>query len=392
VVRATRVYAAAVTQNFARKKSRKLLGNMRWIALAAMALLALAALAYAESWLDAWLRDQPLVVNSMLAALSLFGAPDALQARYELFHTAYVSGGCVTIADQPLVPGQNVTELLQIAKAIRDAYDRGLLKYAANETGHYAYYNGTLALAIERASGDEWSVKFGEWTSRQLDGSTWLNYTNLWMNVNGTVLEYLALLYVRYINETHRLYVITLAQVGRGGYQLAFTYANYWFKNKTVYFGDWVVVANTTLSGYYAALSRAVDALAKKWQASDKQYKPQAYPQISQALGEISRAVAGTDIDKPLGRGYALVTDVPAPLIAGVAAATFIGGWVAWATYSKTGSVGRAAACGLWYATNVLIGAMTPPLLSWTASILWRGYLTFRIMTISYLMRCQVLP
>ncbi|MCC6021418.1 MAG: hypothetical protein LM577_08670 [Thermoproteaceae archaeon] len=197
---------------------------------------------------------------------------------------------------------------------------------------------------------------------------------------------------MRYINETHRLYVITLAQVGGGGYQLAFTYANYWFKNKTVYFGDWVVVDNTTLSGYYAALSRAVDALAKKWQASNKQYKPQAYPQISQALGEISRAVAGTDIDKPLGRGYALVADVLAPLIAGVAAATFIGGWVAWATYSKTGSVGRAAACGLWYATNVLISAMTPLLLSWTASILWRGYLTFIIMTISFLMKCQVLP
>jgi len=48
----------------------------RALALAAAALLALAALAHAESWLDAWLRDQPLVVNSMLAALSLFGAPE----------------------------------------------------------------------------------------------------------------------------------------------------------------------------------------------------------------------------------------------------------------------------------------------------------------------------
>jgi len=138
----------------------------------------------------------------------------------------------------------------------------------------------------------------------------WLNFTTLWIDANGTVLEYLALVYVRHINESHKLYVITLAQVDGGRYSLAFTWANYWFKNKTVYFGDWVVVANTTLSGYYAALSMAVDALAKKWQASDKQYKPQAYPQISQALREISRGVAGTDIDKPLGRGYALVTDL----------------------------------------------------------------------------------
>jgi hypothetical protein len=77
------------------------------------------------------------------------------------------------------------------------------------------------------------------------------------------VLEYLALVYVRHINKSHKLYVFTLAQVDGGRYSLSFTWANYWFKNKTVYFGDWVVVANTTLSGYYAAMSRAVDALAK---------------------------------------------------------------------------------------------------------------------------------
>jgi len=135
--------------------------------------------------------------------------------------------------------------------------------YTANETGFYAYYNGTLTLAVKKAEGDSWSVMFGEWTSRRLDANTWLNFTTLWINVNGTVLEYLALAYVRHINKSHRLQVITLAQVDGGRYSLAFTWANYWFKNKTVYFGDWVVVANTTLSGYYAAMSRAVDALAK---------------------------------------------------------------------------------------------------------------------------------
>jgi len=164
--------------------------------------------------------------------------------------------------------------------------------------------------------------------------------------------EYLALVYVRHINESHKLYVITLAQVDGGRYSLAFTWANYWFKNKTVYFGDWVVAANTTLSRYYAAMSRAVDALAKKWQESDKQYKPQAYPQISQALREISRAVAGTGIDKPLGRGYALVTDI-APAVKAAFVITAIGSvaygaYKAIDTYSRTRDVGRAAACGLW--------------------------------------------
>jgi hypothetical protein len=118
-----------------------------------------------------------------------------------------------------------------------------------------------------------------------------------------------------------------------------------------VYFGDWVVVeGNFTLSQYYALLSTAVDRLAKKWQSSDRQYKPQAYPQISQALMQISRAVAGTDIDKPLGKGYALVTDVTIGV--GLASAVIFGGLAAYDCYRRTGSLGRAVAVGLWVGVN----------------------------------------
>jgi hypothetical protein len=192
------------------------------------------------------------------------------------------------------------------------------------------------------------------------------------------VLEYLALVYVRHISESHKLFVITLAQVDGGRYSLAFTWANYWFKNKTVYFGDWVVV-NTTLSGYYAALSRAVDALAKKWQASDKQYKPQAYPQISQALREISRAVAGTDIDKPLGRGHALVTDLApaaAAFVITVASSAIVGTITAVSTYHRTGNVGRAVACGAWITFQDTLGgfAWFMPLTALRATAAWGGY------------------
>ncbi len=194
------------------------------------------------------------------------------------------------------------------------------------------------------------------------------------------MLEYLALVYVRHINESHKLFVITLAQVDGDRYGVAFTWANYWFKNKTVYFGDWVVVANTTLSGYYAAVSRAVDALAKKWQASDKQYKPQAYPQISQALREISRAVAGTDIDKPLGRGYALVTDI-APAVKAyiitVAGSAIIGTITATFTYARTGDARRAALCATWitFQTGVLGGlAWFMPLTALPAAATWGVY------------------
>ncbi len=329
-----------------------------------------AALAGAElvneeaCWLEAWQRDQPYVINSMLAVFSLFSAPETLQARYELFHTAYVDRGRIAIVDQPLIPGQNVTELLQIAKAVKEAYEKGLLTYVANETGVYAYYNGTLAMTIKMAEGEEWNVKFGAWTSRQLSGGTWLNYTTVEIKVNETVTQYLALIYARYINESHKLYVFTLAQVGESGYSQAFTWADYWFKNKTVYFGDWVVVSNTTLSSYFAAVSRAVDELAKKWQASDKQYKPQAYPQMSQALMEISRAIAGTDIDKPLGRGYALVTDIAlaAALFAFGARAMFAFGVVdsvysAVEAYRRTRNPGFATFCGVFKGMKTLMTA-----------------------------------
>jgi len=138
-------------------------------------------------WLETWQRDQPYVVNSMLAVFSLLSAPETLQARYELFHTAYVDGGRITIVDQPLIPGQNVTELLQVAKAVKEAYEKGLLTYVANETGVYTYFNGTLAMAIKMAEGEEWNVEFGAWTSRQLSGGTWFNYTTVEIKVNETV-------------------------------------------------------------------------------------------------------------------------------------------------------------------------------------------------------------
>lgn len=299
-------------------------------------------------------------INSMLAAFSLFDMPLDLQYRYELFHTAYATPQEITIVDSPLIPGQNVTQLVQIALSVKQAVARGDVKYIVNNTGLYVYQNGTLVLAITNATAaaDGVSFQFGQWRSTQVDSNTWLNTTTLTMAVGGHVVNYTVLYYVRYVNETHRLYVITLAEMRDGGYGVVFTWANYWFKNKTVYFGDWVVVENVTLSQYYALLSTAVDKLAKKWQSSDKQYKPQAYPQISQALAEISRLTAGTDIDKPLRKGYALVTDLHLKLA--IAVSVIVGVGEAYFVYRQTGNWGRAAACGLWHGVHTFFSIAIP--------------------------------
>lgn len=335
-----------------------------------MALLAVVLLANA-----AYAGDEAFIVNSLLGAFSLVDVPDALLPRYELFHTAYVTQSGITIADSPLIPGGNVTELAQLAKALfhdlKQQYGAGQLQIVVNETGIYAYQNGTLAYAMTASVPQDaagWlAVEFGNWTSKQLSSNAWLNYTRVKTDAG----EWLLLYYAEYISETHRLFVITLAEIEGGGYGRAFTWANYWFKNKTVYFGDWIVVEqNVTLSQYYALLSTAVDRLAKKWQASDKQYKPQAYPQISQALMQISRAVAGTDIDAVMKKGYALVTDFVAALAligtAAMRAAPFIIGFTTgYLTYRYTGDVFRSAACGVFY-------GLTSYYIPW-ASIIWFG-------------------
>jgi len=162
--------------------------------------------------------------------------------------------------------------------------------------------------------------------------------------------------------------VFTLAEEAGGGYARAFTWANYWFKNKATYFGDWVVVEGAdSLSTYYAAMARAVDALADKWK-KDKGYVPQSYPQLARALGQISRAVTGTRIDLPVDKGYGLVTDIiPLKkfviLMATSAIAGGIYGSVMWYT---TGDGVRTAACGFLLGTLSFASGWWSLLAGWT--------------------------
>jgi hypothetical protein len=70
-------------------------------------------------------------------------------------------------------------------------------------------------------------------------------------------------------------------------------------------------------------------------------------PQISQALMEMSRATAGTDIDKPLGRGYALVTDVPVVSVAFFAFGIADAVYSAVRVYRETRNWAYASFCGV---------------------------------------------
>jgi len=308
----------------------------------------LAAVAFA-------LDDVSFMVNTILAAFSLMDAPQL--DRYELFYTAYVNSSGVAIVDKPLIPGSNLTEYVRLAQLVMELYKNGTLYFTANETGIYGWINGTLTYALTFTPMEgALELNFANWTTTQLDSNTWLNYT--WVETNGS--KFLLLVYVRHISDTHKLYVFTLAEEAGSKYARAFTWANYWFKNKTTYFGDWVVVEGAdSLSAYYAAMARAVDALADKWK-KDKGYVPQAYPQIARALRQISRAVTGTRIDLPVDKGYGLVTDLWHLVYAAAAigASVGIGVYRGYDTWSRTGDVRRAIACGLLAGTLSLTTAV----------------------------------
>ncbi|MEM1569068.1 MAG: hypothetical protein ABWK05_01550 [Pyrobaculum sp.] len=347
---------------------------MRW----AVGLLVIAAVAFANA-----VDGLPFSINTVFAAFSLLNVPLDMQYRYELFHTAYVTDKGITIVDTPLIPGSNVTEAVRLAASLREALSKHG-DVVVNASGLYVLVNGTVTFAMTNNTQCDGcvSVRFSNWTSTRLDTNTWLNYTNAY--VDGS--SYLLLYYVKYINESHRLYVISLAAPGAGGYDYVFTWANYWFKNKTVYFGDWVVVnASITLSQYYLLLADAVDRLRLRWQASDKQYKPQAYPQIAQALRDVGRAVAATSIDLPVKEGYALVTDL-SPLVVGLVMGALAGITTAIKTYYTTGNVGRAVACGLNAGIHgFLMGAVGGVS---AVSLAFRAYLYVRGWGIGWLMKC----
>ena len=201
------------------------------------------------------------------------------------------------------------------------------------------------------------------------DSNTWLNYS--WVEANGS--KFLFLAYVKYIDNTHKLYVFTLAEEAGGRYARAFTWANYWFKNKTTYFGDWVVVQGAdSLSSYYAAMANAVNALADKWK-SDKGYVPQSYPQIARALQQISRAVTGTRIDLPVDKGYGLVTDFAQIFASALLYGVLVGTAFGVITYWRTGDARQAVMCGLSMGAVAFASSLAPFYgFGWVGSALYR--------------------
>ncbi len=183
----------------------------KWVGL--LAILLLAAIAYGADDSD-WTIDSAWAANyfsKMFATFSLLDVPISAQARYDLFHTAYITQRRIHVVDRPLIPGDEVREMLTIAQSIREMIQNSPIHVATNETGLYVYHDGDLMFAMEKtANREEADIYFDEWISIQIDANTWLNYTNAYIKGGEFLLLY-------YLNSTHRLYIIALAKEGDGG-------------------------------------------------------------------------------------------------------------------------------------------------------------------------------
>jgi hypothetical protein len=59
-------------------------------------------------------------------------------------------------------------------------------------------------------------------------------------NFTNNSVDYYAINLVKNISDTHRVYIASVAELNpdSSGYNYVFTFANYWFKDETTFYGD----------------------------------------------------------------------------------------------------------------------------------------------------------
>jgi len=114
-------------------------------------------------------------------------------------------------------------------------------------------------------------------------------------------------------------------------YSYVFTYTNYWFKNKTTFYRDWIILPEgaSGLSEYYNLVTYGVKWLSQNvynrassgysTRGRNSGYVPQAYPQTANAVETLANNIP-TEINLPVEKGNALATDaIPLAVIIAVA-------------------------------------------------------------------------
>jgi len=273
--------------------------------------------------------DRSKLIMLTTIALLFSDIPLEYVERYELFNTLYIyrSGG-VELVTQPYLPGDIV---LNVTRAVAELKKNSNISYAISEGRVDIYVNGSLALTIEYGEDlQSWSLWVGELRNKTIDRNTIVYWRWLRANFTNEFVYYYAVYLIRNVSDTHRVYIATVAELkpDYSGYSYVFTFASYWFKNKTTFFGDWIALPEGTdsLSDYYRLVAYGVKWLSENVyngtspgylkRGKSSGYVPQAYPQIANALEILADSIP-QEIDLPIERGYAIVVDFLLSMIAG---------------------------------------------------------------------------
>jgi hypothetical protein len=163
------------------------------------------------------------------------------------------------------------------------------------------------------------------------------------INLSNIIVNYTFIQLTRNVSNTHRIYIASVAELkpDGNGYSYVFTYANYWFKNKTTFYGDWIVLPEgaSSLSEYYKLIAYGVKWLSQNvyngsspgyfTRGKNSGYVPQAYPQVANALETLASNIPA-ETNLPVEKGCALTTDLPLNFVIGaiMGAASYVATWV----------------------------------------------------------------
>jgi hypothetical protein len=287
--------------------------------------------------------DRSKLIMLAMIALMFSDIPLDQVERYELLNTLYIyRNGSVELVKSPYLPGDLVLSITRIVAEIKRSTN---ISYAVSEGRVDVYINGLLAYSIVYGENlSSWSLWVGELRNKSIDSNTVMYWRRVRANLINSFVDYYAIYLVRNVSDTHRIYIASVAELkpNYSGYSYVFTYANYWFKNKTTFYGDWIVLPEgaSSLSDYYRLVAYGVKWLSQNvyngaspgyfTRGRNSGYVPQAYPQIANALETLASNIPA-EINLPVEKGYALATDLH-PLVVSVLAGA-LGGFLAYVGY-----------------------------------------------------------
>jgi hypothetical protein len=318
--------------------------------------------------------DRSKLIMLVTIALALSDMPLDQIEKYELFHTLYIyRNGSVQLINQPYLPGELV---LNITKTAIDIKKNTNISIVTSEGRVDMYINGSLAYAIEYGENvSSWSLWLGELYNKTVDNNTIIYWRWVRANYTNEFIDYNVIYLIRNVSNTHRVYIATAAELkpDNSSYSYVFTFANYYFMNKTTFYGDWIILPEgaNSLSEYYKSIAYGVKWLSENVyngtspgyfvRGKDSRYVPQAHPQIASALKTLASNIP-TEIDLPVEKGYALATDsIVWPMVC--IAISVIGFVLLW--YGWENKILAYTATVLMYIGGICVGHYIPEYKRW---------------------------